>query len=267
MRKTFTDQLGNLIDLEFPPKRIISLVPSQTELLFDLGLDDEIIGVTKFCVHPVIKTMLKQKIGGTKRVDIEMIRQLKPDLIIGNKEENDRSDIELLQTEFNVWMSDIQTLEESTEMIFKLGQLLDRDPEANYLNHLINAGFNDLRTLAQSNSRSMRVAYAIWRKPYMFAGSFTFINEILGYAGLSNVVSKERYPELSLEEIGDLEPELILLSSEPYPFKEKHILEIKATLPEVEIRLVDGELFSWYGSRLVKSVGYLFNLRDELRLS
>jgi ABC-type Fe3+-hydroxamate transport system substrate-binding protein len=267
MKKSFTDQLGRLIEIQLPPKRIISLVPSQTELLFDLGLDDEVIGVTKFCIHPTEKTKRKQKIGGTKKLDMEMIRRLKPDLIIGNKEENNRSDIELLQTEFPVWMSDIQTLKQATEMIFKLGDILDRDPEANYLNHLINAGFKDLHILAQSNVRSMRVAYAIWRDPYMFAGHDTFINDVLGYAGLTNVVKQDRYPELSLEEISVLKPELILLSSEPYPFKEKHILEIKAIIPNVEVLLVDGELFSWYGSRLLKSVGYLFDLRAQLGLS
>jgi ABC-type Fe3+-hydroxamate transport system substrate-binding protein len=265
MKKTFTDQLGCLVDVEFPPKRIISLVPSQTELLFDLGLDVEIIGITKFCVHPAVKTKYRQKIGGTKKLDIELIRRLKPDLIIGNKEENNKEDIGLLKNDFPVWMSDIETLDQATEMISMLGQILDRDPEANYLNHLINSGFNDLRTLAQSDASSKRIAYAIWKDPYMFAGSHTFINDVLTYAGLNNVVSMDRYPELSLEVIKKLEPELLLLSSEPYPFKEKHILEIKAAIPDVEVLLVDGELFSWYGSRLLKSVGYLFNLREQLR--
>jgi ABC-type Fe3+-hydroxamate transport system substrate-binding protein len=261
MKRSFTDQLGREIQINFPPKRIISLVPSQTELLFDLGLDAEIVGVTKFCIHPKAKVKSKTKVGGTKTLDLELIRHLKPDLIIGNKEENIKADIELLMDEFPVWMSDVNTLDEAKDMIVQVGELLDRAPEAAYLNHLIQSGFTDLQQLALENTKLKKVAYLVWKDPYMYVGRDTFINSILNVAGFRNVVQTPRYPELSFTELSRLTPDVLFLSSEPYPFKEKHISEIKLLFPNVDVALVDGEMFSWYGSRLVRSVEYLFHLQ------
>ncbi|MES2447507.1 MAG: helical backbone metal receptor [Bacteroidota bacterium] len=266
MQKTFTDQLGNKITINYPPKRIVSIVPSQTELLFDLGLADEVIGITKFCIHPIEKFASKTKIGGTKKLLIEKIRDLKPDLIIGNKEENTQSEVELLMQEFPVWMSDISNLEEAMLTINQIGELVDRAPEAAYLNHLINAGFKDLQTLAVEKNISQTVAYLIWKDPYMFAGKNTFIDDILRKIGLNNIIQQSRYPELQLANLSTLNPKLVFLSSEPYPFKQKHIDEIQSVLPNAKIMLVDGEMFSWYGSRLVKAVNYLFHLQDELKV-
>lgn len=264
MQKSFTDQLGNEITINFPPKRIISVVPSQTELLFDLGLDKEVIGLTKFCIHPIEKFAERTKVGGTKKLNIDLIKDLKPDLIIGNKEENTQSDIEELAASFPVWMSDIFTLDDAIKTITQIGELVDRVPEASYLNHLINAGFTDLKTLALQNHIDKKVAYLIWRKPYMAAGKNTFIDDVLLTNGMTNVVSQQRYPQLSLEQLKTLNPEIVLLSSEPYPFGEKHIQEIQAVLPKAKIKLVDGEMFSWYGSRLVKAVQYFFEFQKEL---
>ncbi|AOM78568.1 ABC transporter substrate-binding protein [Pedobacter steynii] len=264
MQRSFTDQLNRKISINYPPKRIISLVPSQTELLFDLGLDAEVIGITKFCVHPDSKFKEKTKIGGTKKLNLDLIRSLKPDLIIGNKEENEKLQIEELMNEFPVWMSDIYDLEDAKKTISQIGELINREPEAAYLNHLIHAGFNDLQTLALQNNLSKRVAYLIWKKPYMFAGKDTFINHILALNGLSNVIKESRYPEMDLAALDLLKPELVFLSSEPYPFNEKHLEEVRAVLPEAKVMLVDGEMFSWYGSRLVKAVQYFFQLQKEL---
>lgn len=265
MQKVFTDQLGREITINYPPKRIISIVPSQTELLFDLGLDDEVIGITKFCIHPIEKFAAKTKIGGTKKLLIEKIRDLKPDLIIGNKEENTQSEVESLMEEFQVWMSDINNLEDSVNAITKIGELVNREPEAAYLNHLINAGFKDLQTLALSKNINQSVAYLIWKDPYMVAGRNTFIDDILRKIGLNNVVTQSRYPEIELSQLKTKNCALIFLSSEPYPFKQKHIDEIQDAIPNAKIMLVDGEMFSWYGSRLVKAVGYLFELQDQLK--
>jgi ABC-type Fe3+-hydroxamate transport system substrate-binding protein len=267
MQRTFTDQLGNEIIINYPPKRIVSIVPSQTELLFDLGLDEEVIGITKFCIHPIEKFASKTKIGGTKKLLIEKIRDLKPDLIIGNKEENTQSEIEELMQEFPVWMSDIHNLEEAMKTITEIGELVNREPEAAYLNHLIHAGFTDLQTLAVTKNIHQSVAYLIWKDPYMFAGQHTFIDDILRKIGLNNVIEQSRYPELTLLELVTLNPQLVFLSSEPYPFKEKHIKEIESALPNAKVKLVDGEMFSWYGSRLVKAVNYLFHLQDDLIIS
>ncbi|TCC89990.1 cobalamin-binding protein [Pedobacter hiemivivus] len=264
MKRSFTDQLNRNIEINFPPKRIISLVPSQTELLFDLGLDKEIVGLTKFCIHPIEKFAERTKVGGTKKLNIDLIRSLKPDLIIGNKEENEQKQIEMLMAEFSVWMSDIYTLEDAKKTILHIGELVDRQPEAAYLNHLINAGFNDLQTLALQQGIDKKVAYLIWKDPYMLAGRNTFIDDILALNGLQNVIKQSRYPELELEALVDLKPDLIFLSSEPYPFKQKHLEEIRTLIPDAKVMLVDGEMFSWYGSRLVKAVQYLFQLQKEL---
>jgi ABC-type Fe3+-hydroxamate transport system substrate-binding protein len=264
MTRSFTDQLGREVTFNFPPKRIISLVPSQTELLFDLGLNEEVVGLTKFCIHPIDKFAARTKVGGTKTLDIDAIRGLQPDLIIGNKEENYQEQVELLMEEFPVWMSDIYTLEDAQQMIAGIGALVDRSPEAEYLNYLIRAGFADLQTLASESGLRKRVAYLIWRRPYMAAGHQTFINNVLQINGLENVFTDLRYPEFLPEQLAELAPDLVFLSSEPYPFKQKHIDELASMLPGVEIMLVDGEMFSWYGSRLVKSVEYLFNLQKKL---
>jgi len=264
MQRSFTDQLGNIIQINYPPKRIISLVPSQTELLFDLGLDNEVVGLTKFCIHPVGKFAGRTKVGGTKKLNIELIRSLEPDLIIGNKEENEQSQIEELMTEFPVWMSDIYTLDDAKKTITQIGELVDRSPEASYLNHLIHAGFNDLQTLALQQGINKSVAYLIWREPYMLAGRNTFIDDVLTINGLQNVIKQSRYPEIDLKALEALKPDLIFLSSEPYPFKEKHLEEIRSVIPDAKVMLVDGEMFSWYGSRLVKAVQYLFQLQKEL---
>lgn len=264
MQKSFTDQLGRNITINYPPQRIVSVVPSQTELLFDLGLDQEVIGITKFCIHPIEKFATRTKVGGTKKLLIEKIRALNPDLIIGNKEENTQEEIALLMEEFPVWMSDIGNLEDAMLAIGQIGELVNREPEAAYLNHLINAGFTDLQTLAVSKNVNQKVAYLIWKDPYMFAGRDTFIDDVLRKIGLQNVVLQKRYPALDIPQLVNLEPQLVFLSSEPYPFKQKHIEEIKLALPQAHVMLVDGEMFSWYGSRLVKAVEYLFHLQNEI---
>jgi len=264
MQKSFTDQLGNQIEVNFPPQRIVSLVPSQTELLFDLGLDEQVVGITKFCIHPIEKFAAKAKIGGTKKLLIEKIRDLKPDLIIGNKEENSKADIELLQQEFPVWMSDIYTLDDAMQTITDIGNLVDRQPEAAYLNHLISAGFRDLQVLALEKEINKTAAYVIWKDPYMVAGRNTFINDVLQKIGLRNVIVQSRYPEIDIRQLKAENCDLVFLSSEPYPFKEKHIEEIQSALPNTKVILVDGEMFSWYGSRLVKAVQYFFEFQNQL---
>ena len=255
----FTDQLKNTIELKSYPKRIISLVPSQSELLWDLGLREELIGITKFCIHPNELFNSATRVGGTKSINIEKIRALKPNLIIGNKEENEYSQIMELQKEFPVWMSDIYNLKDSLTMIQSVGALVNRGEEANQLATTIQQSFTDLKTIHK------RVLYLIW-KPYMAAGKATFIGDMLQKMGFENVLedSNGRYPNLSMEEIVLLNPEVIFLSSEPYPFKKQHIQEFKQHLPNASILLVDGELFSWYGSRLLKSVAYFNELIKQL---
>ncbi|MDB5143846.1 MAG: transporter substrate-binding protein [Mucilaginibacter sp.] len=258
----YTDQMNRTVDVPSTPKRIISLVPSQTELLFDLELDNEIIGITKFCIHPSDKVKQKVKIGGTKTLNISLIKEINPDLIIGNKEENERSQIEELMKSFPVWMSDIADLAGATDMIKRVGELVGKNAQAEKLTGAINSGFDQLDIKTQN----LRVAYLIWRKPYIIAGKGTFIDDMLQKCGLTNAFDTDRYPELTAEQLKAAKPDVVLLSSEPYPFKEKHIAEFKALLPGAVIKLVDGELFSWYGSRLLHAPGYFEELHKLIAL-
>jgi ABC-type Fe3+-hydroxamate transport system substrate-binding protein len=226
------------------------LVPSQTELLYDLGLDEEVAGITKFCVHPPHWLKEKTIIGGTKKFHFEIIDRLRPDLIIGNKEENYREGIELLQKKYPVWMSDIITLDDALSMITSVSEITGRQDSGACIVERIRTSFKEIKPGNAS------VLYLIWKKPWMGAGKGTFINSMLEIMGLENVLQTERYPELSEEEIKELHPEVLLLSSEPYPFREEHIEELKRIVPKAKIILVDGEIFSWYGSRLLKAPDY-----------
>ena len=257
MQKKFTDQMNRVICLEKKPERIISLVPSQTELLYDLGLEKEIVGITKFCIHPPGLFKSKQRVGGTKKFDFEKIRKLNPDLIIGNKEENEKEQIEQLADEFPVWMSDICSLDDAFDMMKKLGELTGTSPKAGEIILRIRNSF----TASDFPESDHRVLYFIWKDPWMVAGSDTFINQMLQLAGFKNCINTSRYPAVSEEEIKKINPSLVLLSSEPYPFSEKHAEELRKIIPGCKVMLVDGELFSWYGTRLQYSADYFKTVR------
>lgn len=251
------DQMGRRVDVPEFPQRIISLVPSQTELLFNLGLEDRVVGVTKFCIHPEMWRQEKTIVGGTKQVNFDVIESMNPDLIIGNKEENDREFIEQLSTKFSVWMSDIHNLNDALDMIEMLGEIVNKPLESEALVVDI---IEQFEALTEVEFQTKKTAYLIWRKPFMAAGQNTFINDMMKKVGFENVITEDRYPELSLEAVQSLQPEVILLSSEPYPFKSEHLEELKVICPVAEIKLVDGEMFSWYGSRLLKAPTYFKTL-------
>ena len=238
--------------------KIISLVPSITETLFDFGLtDDEVIGRTKFCIHPSDFVKNVAIIGGTKNLNIEKIKSLKPDLIIVNKEENEKLQVEELMKDFKVWVTDIETLEDNQEFISELGFVLNKKELALDFNQKMNAIFNGVEI-----SNPKKTAYLIWNNPYMTIGSDTFINEILEKSGFENLFNdRKRYPEISVEELE--EADLIFLSSEPFPFQQKHIDELHILLPKKQIILVDGEAFSWFGSHLLKVGDYLKKLSTK----
>jgi ABC-type Fe3+-hydroxamate transport system substrate-binding protein len=260
----FIDQLGKRIELNKLPQRIVSLVPSQTELLFDLGLEKEVVGITKFCVHPGEWFKQKQRIGGTKTISIEKIKALQPELIIANKEENVQAQVEEIADFFPVWTSDINTLEDALQMITAVGALTGKQEKAAVIVTDIQTKFARLNTELQV-TRRRSAAYLIWKEPYMAAGGDTFISAMLFNAGFFNSFQQDkRYPEISIEEIQTSGCEVLLLSSEPFPFREKHVLELQQQLPNVKIHLVDGEMFSWYGSRLLLAPGYFKTLQQQL---
>jgi ABC-type Fe3+-hydroxamate transport system substrate-binding protein len=259
---TLTDQMGRTVTLPQLPQRIVSLVPSQTELLFDLGLEHHIVGLTKFCIHPKEKVKQKTIIGGTKNIKLEVIDDLQPDLIIGNKEENYEEGIAQLQEKYPVWMSDIYTLEEALEMIIEVGKLTGTEVKSQELTQGIVTGFAKLQPIQPA----IPTAYFIWRKPYMGVGNDNFIDHMLQRCGFRNVFADlPRYPEVSPEQLQAAAPKLILLSSEPYPFQKKHFAEFQELCPAAIIKVVDGEMFSWYGSRLLKAPAYLQSLINEVK--
>jgi len=251
--------MGREVEVSFPPFRIVSLVPSQTELLADLGLKNKVVGITKFCIHPNDWFKTKVRIGGTKNVNREKVLELKPDLIIANKEENTKEDIDWLAERFPVWISDIKTLEDALEMIESIGLLTDKSVESKAIATSIKQSFERLNS---ESKRKKKVVYLIWKNPMMAAGRDTFINEMLSKAGFENSITEtdSRYPELTDEHLRNLNPDVVFLSSEPFPFKGKHTDELRAKFPSLKFVEVDGELFSWYGSRLLKSAEYFESL-------
>ncbi|MCX6214925.1 helical backbone metal receptor [Spirosoma sp.] len=242
------------------PKRIVSVVPSQTELLFELGLNDEIIGVTKFCIHPVEQVKTKAVVGGTKTLDLDKIQALEPDFILANKEENTREQIEALQQQYAVHITDMTTVPDAISMIREVGTLVGKSREAEKMAQQIES-----RLLPPLLPMRLSVAYLIWRKPYMAAASDTFIDAMLSTAGFTNAfANKIRYPAVTPQDLQNARPDLIFLSSEPYPFREKHIAELQEICPSARVLLVDGEVFSWYGSRLLQASDYFEKFRSEL---
>jgi len=237
--------------------RIISTVPSITELLYDLSLDDEVVGITKFCVHPESWYKSKERIGGTKTLNIDKIISLNPDLIISNKEENIKDQIETLSKNQNVYVTDIKTVEENIELISVVAELTDRLTVGNILIDKYKKSLDSIKIASKDKS----AIYLIWKDPLMTIGDDTYIHSVMDLCGISNkMIGEKRYPTIAMKKIISLAPELLLLSSEPYPFKEKHIKDFQSKLPQTNVVLVDGEVFSWYGTRLIKCTEYLKQL-------
>ncbi|MCX8526162.1 helical backbone metal receptor [Chryseobacterium formosus] len=238
--------------------RVISLVPSITEALFDLGLtENEVIGRTKFCIHPSEKVKNVEIIGGTKNLNIEKIKSLKPDLILANKEENVKEQVEILMKDFKVNVYNTETVEDNYYLLKNLGLLFHKEEKA----QLFNLKIYEVLNQTKINSK-IKVAYLIWNNPYMTVGSDTFIHHILTEIGFENIFkNRTRYPEIQTEDLK--EADVIMLSSEPFPFKEKHIEELKTVYPDKKIMIVDGEAFSWYGTHIAKCENYFKELIVE----
>ncbi|MFM7218598.1 MAG: helical backbone metal receptor [Bacteroidota bacterium] len=246
------------------PSRIVSLVPSQTELLHYLGLGERVCGITKFCVHPSSWFETKLRVGGTKSLHLDKIRSLHPDLILANKEENEKAQIESLSTEFPTWVSEVDGFEQALDMILKIGALTGTTSLANLLTQDIRTAFDRLdETIA--TEKPIRVAYLIWRNPYMVAAGGTFIDSMIERCGMENVFkNQERYPAVSALEITAADPDLLLLSSEPFPFDEKMLAECRSDFPDRTCLLVDGESFSWYGPRMLHAATYFAKLHATI---
>ena len=256
---TTQDHTGKFLTIASPPIRIISLVPSITELLYNLDLNERVIGITKFCVHPDEWFRTKTRVGGTKNISIEKIHKLQPDLIIANKEENVKEQIEELEMICPVFTTVVDSVASGIQMIRDIGNITDAEKQANKIADQIIQNLKNAEP-----DRQINTLYLIWKEPYMAAGGDTFISDMMRYAGFKNALEKlTRYPNLTEDDIRKYNPELILLSSEPYPFKEKHIQELQEICPDANIMLVDGEMFSWYGSRMLYAGEYFNILRKK----
>lgn len=260
------DQLGTSHTFAKTPQRIVSLVPSQTELLYDLGLEDSIVGITKFCVHPFHFKSTKKIVGGTKNVHVEKIRLLQPDIIICNKEENTKEMVEELSEICPVWVSNVVTIEDNLSMIFEFGALFNKRVEAQKWMDKIKFGLADFQHFMKDKPVH-KVAYFIWANPYMVAGNTTYINEMLKLNKFENIYTnkEERYPEVIIQKMriqGD--PDLVLLSSEPFPFTDEHAFELGRFTHHAKTIFVNGEMFSWYGSRLLKAFQYFKKVHKTL---
>ncbi|MGJ3235550.1 ABC transporter substrate-binding protein [Marivirga sp.] len=255
------DQIGKHVRLNAKPKRIISLVPSITEFLCDLGLGEQVVGITKFCVHPKDWRNEKEIIGGTKQQHLKKIKDLNPDLIIASKEENVKTYVEKLLKFCPVYVSDVSDFDSAIQMMNDIGFLIKKQDKAIEIIQNIKQRFE----LLHKPTQNVKVVYCIWKNPWMWAGSDTFISKMLNYAGFENIISDERYPELEMKEIIKENPDYIFLSSEPYPFKEKHIEELNTEFPNSRFKIVDGEMFSWYGSRMLQAPEYFNSLFQDIK--
>lgn len=241
-------------------KRIISLVPSLTELLIDLGLKNSIVGRTRFCIHPEKDVQNIPILGGTKNPDIEKIRKLNPDFILVNKEENRREDVEELQKHHHVYVTDINSVSDALIAIHEIGLLFGKEAEAEHLISQIT-----ILLSLKPDFRPIKTVYFIWKDPLITVSDNTYIHDVMKLYNLDNMYALEtRYPLTSLDELARKKPELILLSSEPFPFSENHIEEFRQACPDARIELVDGEWFSWYGSRMPLAITKLNVWRKEI---
>lgn len=259
-----TDDLGREVNLkQFPPQRIISVVPSLSELLYDLGLLEQIVGITKFCIFPKEMYRSKPRIGGTKSLNIDKIIALEPDLILANKEENQKEDIKKLSARFPTYVSDIKTLEDAIEKIDIISTITNTSHVGLEISKNIRNTFADLSQF----ERRPKVAYMIWKDPIMVAGGDTYINDMLEKSGFENAFKHlTRYPSVDESTLRDTQIDYIFLSSEPFPFKKSHIGHFEQLMPHSTATLVDGTMFSWYGSRMSKAATYFVNLRQALKI-
>ena len=259
---TATDARGYELTLDAPPRRIVSLVPSQTELLAHLNLEGEVVGVTRFCERPEAWRSEKTIVGGTKQVDIDTVRSLNPDLILANHEENTAEDVEALDAIAPVFVTEVKTVPGALEMIRTVGTLTDT---ADRTSTLVGRIISRFRALPEFSP--LRAAYLIWREPYMSVGGDTFIHDVMDWGGLTNVYgTRTRYPEVTVDVLAERDLDVVLCSSEPFPFHKKDTFtaDLRAALPDTPVEIVDGQPFSWYGPRLLDTPAYLTDLRERL---
>jgi iron complex transport system substrate-binding protein len=252
VKRQVKDHVARTIEFSYPPQRIISIAPGLTDTLYALNLKDKIVGRTRYCIHPIEQVQQAKIVGGTKKINMDVIRSLQPDLIFAEKEENTKEIVEMLEKEFPVYVAEVQSVEDAYKMIHDLGEVTDRIPEAKQLITAIQTGFHSLPNLG-----GKRAAYVIWKKPYMVVGNYTYINSLLEKLGFINAFKEYegRYPVIEEEDFQKAKLDYLILATEPFPFKEEHKEEFLKILPNVKSIILDGEMF-WYGPRMLDAVNY-----------
>jgi ABC-type Fe3+-hydroxamate transport system substrate-binding protein len=249
--------------------RIVSLCPSLTELVFDLGLGDSLVGVTKFCVHPADRVRGIEKVGGTKTPKVERIAELAPELVLLNEEENRAEDAEALEAAgLACHISFPKTAIETAEMVRSIGEAVGRPDKAEDIARSIEDAARLVREESEGKS-AVRYAYLIWREPLMSVSGDTFISDLLRLAGGENafVDRPKRYPVVEARDLAAAGLDAVLLSTEPYPFQEKHVAEVSrhtGLAPEI-FHIVDGEMLSWHGSRTPAGIEYAAEVIGRIR--
>lgn len=261
-----TDALGRAHEFASPPRRIVSLVPSITETLFALGLGARILGVTEFCVHPASGVRSKVRVGGTKNPARDAIAALEPDLVVANKEENRRRDVERLEAAgLRVFVTYARTVADCVDEIRSLGAVLDAVGPSERLAGRIEAARAAIRTAEPRP----RVAALIWKGPYMAVGADTYAHDLIEVCGGLNCFADAdaRYPRVDVAALERAAPDVILLPTEPYVFGESDRLELLGldcvAARNGRIHVVEGELLSWYGPRSERALWELSRLLAE----
>ena len=248
------------------PKKIVSLCPSITETLIDLGLTDALAGITRFCIHPESVVRDLTKVGGTKDPDLEQIRHLDPDLIFMNAEENRKEDYDALAQTFELDVSEPRSVQEIPALLRHFGQRTNRADRAEKRAQELEAELIALQAEQDKNQTQFSYSYLIWRKPWMVVGQDTYVSKLFADAGGINVFADDpqRYPSIELSALAEKNPDFIFLADEPFPFQGSHVPEIQAICPNAKVRVISGDDCCWHGVRSIRGVQTMRKLVEEL---
>lgn len=258
------DASGALVSLPAPPRRIVSLIPSVTEILFALGVGDSVAGCTIYCTQPAAEVASKTRIGGEKNPNLDLIRQLGADLVLANIEENVRAHIETLRSwGIPVFVTYPRTVAEGIRLVRELGSLVGAEDRGIVIARALEERLTEVRA-SRAGRRPVRVFCPIWRNPYMTINQDTYVHDMLAVCGGDNVFAGEstRYPGVTLARLAEAKPEVILLPDEPYRFRRAHLADFAPyrdvpAIRDERIHLVDGKLVSWYGPRIGEALSVL----------
>jgi ABC-type Fe3+-hydroxamate transport system substrate-binding protein len=283
--RTFVDALGRAVPIRHAPQRLVSLVPSITEVLFNFGRGQQVVGITDYCTEPAAAVATKTKIGGTKNPDIAAILALRSDLVFAVAEENRRQDVEQLAAAgVSVYVFAPRTVRDGIDLLWRVADLLDCRSEVTGQMQAIEQDYAETIALVERHQR-VRVFCPIWKDPYMTINEDTYVHDVLWVCGGDNIFAHRqrrfplaadlgqqpettsersterdrRYPRITLEEMAALRPEVVLLPDEPYLFSQADMADFRP-FPEVpavrdgRIFLIDGKMVSWYGPRIGHSL-------------